>query len=79
MRQWGLGNYVSVHNSNANDVMLVALLDLQVQWNTAEVSEVRYIELPDLQAQMAAEPDKFTEWFRQEIQMLNFFMDPSSN
>jgi NRPS condensation-like uncharacterized protein len=37
LRQWGLGNYVSVHNSNANDVMLVALLDLQVQWNTAEV------------------------------------------
>ena len=55
------------------------LLLLQVQWNAAEVSEVQYIELADLQAQMAAEPDKFTEWFRQEIELLNFFVVPGNN
>lgn len=55
------------------------LLLPQVQWNAAEVSEVQYIELADLQAQMAAEPDKFTEWFRQEIEMLNFFVVPGNN
>jgi isopentenyldiphosphate isomerase len=76
-----LGQLVlSTNDRDANGCScLVVLLVLQVQWNTAEVSEVQYIELPDLQAQMGAEPDKFTEWFRQEIQMLAFFIDPSSN
>lgn len=55
------------------------LLPPQVQWNAAEVSEVQFIELADLQAQMAAEPDRFTEWFRQEFALLNFFVFPGNN
>lgn len=46
---------------------------LQVQFNPAEVSAVQYISLQDLKAQMAAEPDKFTQWFREEISLLRFF------
>jgi hypothetical protein len=37
------------------------------------VSEVKFIELPDLVSQMAAEPENFTEWFRDELALLCFF------
>jgi hypothetical protein len=43
------------------------------------VSEVQFIELSDLKAQMEVEPDRFTEWFRGEIKMLNYFVVPESN
>lgn len=46
---------------------------LQVIFNPAEVSEVKYIELAELQQQMAAEPENFTEWFRAEAELLNLF------
>lgn len=42
----------------------------QVQANPAEVSEVAFVELPDLTARMAAEPDTFTQWFRDEAALL---------
>jgi isopentenyldiphosphate isomerase len=42
------------------------------------VSEVQFIELSDLKEQMEAEPDKFTEWFRGEVHMLNYFAVPES-
>jgi isopentenyldiphosphate isomerase len=45
----------------------------QVSFNPAEVSEVKFIELPDLVSQMAAEPGNFTEWFRDELALLCFF------
>lgn len=45
----------------------------EVSFNPAEVSEVKYIELPDLVTQMAAEPQNFTEWFRDELALLCFF------
>ncbi|KAF6258140.1 NUDIX hydrolase domain-like protein [Scenedesmus sp. NREL 46B-D3] len=45
----------------------------QVTFNPAEVCEVKFIELPDLVTQMAAEPGKFTEWFRDELALLCFF------
>jgi isopentenyldiphosphate isomerase len=48
-------------------------LCVQVQWNPAEVSEVTFIELGDLRQQMEAEPEKFTQWFREEVQMLGWF------
>jgi isopentenyldiphosphate isomerase len=53
--------------------LLLVLLLLQVSFNPAEVSEVKFIELPDLVTQMAAEPEKFTEWFRDELALLCFF------
>lgn len=45
----------------------------QVQWNPAEVSEVAFRELTDLRQQMAAEPEMFTQWFREEVQLLGWF------
>lgn len=51
----------------------------QVQHNPAEVSEVKFIEMPDLVTQMAAEPDNFTEWFRQELQLLQYFSIAQNN
>jgi isopentenyldiphosphate isomerase len=59
--------------------VLCCCLYLQVNWNHAEVSEVQFIELADLKAQMHAEPDKFTEWFRDEMQLLNYFAVPENN
>eukprot|EP00879_Flechtneria_rotunda_P002711 GHRR01002917.1.p1 GENE.GHRR01002917.1~~GHRR01002917.1.p1 ORF type:complete len:204 (+),score=68.94 GHRR01002917.1:336-947(+) len=47
--------------------------DGQVQYNPAEVSAVHFISLTDLKQQMEAEPERFTEWFRDEIKLLNFF------
>lgn len=46
---------------------------VQVQFNVAEVSEVKFIELPDLMQQLAAEPHNFTNWFREELELLQFF------
>lgn len=40
---------------------------------------MQFIELPDLMAQMQAEPDKFTEWFRDEMQLLSHFVLPENN
>lgn len=51
----------------------------QVQHNPAEVAEVKFIELPDLVTEMAAEPDNFTEWFRQELQLLQYFSMAENN
>eukprot|EP00878_Enallax_costatus_P005990 GHUV01006283.1.p1 GENE.GHUV01006283.1~~GHUV01006283.1.p1 ORF type:complete len:217 (+),score=38.23 GHUV01006283.1:384-1034(+) len=48
--------------------------DGQVQYNPAEVSEVGFIDLKELQSQMAESPYKFTQWFREEILLLGFFV-----
>eukprot|EP00775_Hariotina_reticulata_P011760 gene11760-11906_t len=50
----------------------------QVVVNPAEVSEFKFVELQDLREQMCAEPGFFTKWFRDEIQLLRFFQDASS-
>jgi isopentenyldiphosphate isomerase len=42
----------------------------QVTFNAAEVSEVAFIDLAELAAQMAADPQKFTQWFREEAELL---------
>jgi isopentenyldiphosphate isomerase len=47
--------------------------NFQVAVNPAEVSEVKFIELQELRQQMCADPNLFTEWFRDEIQLLGFF------
>jgi isopentenyldiphosphate isomerase len=61
-------------------LLLLPLTLLQVQWNAAEVSEVQFVEWQDLRAQMQAQPQKFTQWFREELQLLNFFrQDPECN
>ena len=51
----------------------------QVHFNDAEVIAVDWISLSELETQMQAEPLKFTEWFRAEMQLLNFFKNSTSS
>lgn len=44
-----------------------------MQLNPVEVSEVKFIDLWNLRIQMVEEPDKFTQWFREEISLLGYF------
>jgi isopentenyldiphosphate isomerase len=44
-----------------------------VHFNEAEVIAVQWISLGELERQMKAEPSKFTEWFRDEMQLVGFF------
>jgi isopentenyldiphosphate isomerase len=50
-----------------------------VSFNPAEVAEVQWIELADLAAQIAAEPQKFTPWFTQEARAVGLLDDPRLN
>ena len=43
-----------------------------MNFNPAEVSEVAWIELPELRRQVAEEPGRFTEWFRGELDLLGW-------
>lgn len=44
----------------------------QVQWNSEEVSEVKFIELSGVAAQIEAEPEAFTQWCREELALLGW-------
>ncbi|PNH03831.1 Isopentenyl-diphosphate Delta-isomerase 2, partial [Tetrabaena socialis] len=44
-----------------------------ISFNEQEVSECRWVSLAQLRADMAARPDDFTIWFREEVQSVGFF------
>ncbi|KXZ55479.1 hypothetical protein GPECTOR_2g1028 [Gonium pectorale] len=44
-----------------------------IAFNEQEVSQCRWVSLPELRAEMEARPTDFTIWFREELQSLNFF------
>jgi isopentenyl-diphosphate delta-isomerase len=46
--------------------------------NPEEVSATEHVALPALRARMAAAPDDFTPWFRDEINLLGFFGAPAA-
>lgn len=43
-----------------------------VAFNSNEVSEVDWVGLPELGARMAAQPDKFTPWLRDEAALMGW-------
>lgn len=46
------------------DYVFTGVFDGQVDLNTDEVSEIRYISMLDLDAEMKEAPQNFTEWFK---------------
>ena len=47
--------------------------DSPIAFNDQEVSEVKFMSLSDVKADMQAHPDAYTQWFREELASLNFF------
>ena len=46
------------------DHVFVGNYDSEIQLNTEEVAEVRYISMEDLDQEMKQNPELFTEWFK---------------
>ena len=50
--------------------VFVGRYDGEVQVNPNEVADWRWISLPDLDAEIAAEPDRFSPWMKMELERL---------
>ena len=72
-----------LHQGEFHDVELVQSYRLdgwkgEVQLVDGEVSEVRWIGIDELRNEIAAEPEKFTQWLKEEIISLNCFENSSN-
>lgn len=52
---------------------ITSMCAMQVQFNSEEVSEVKWVDLVDLRADMAARPKAYTSWFRDEVEEAAWF------
>jgi isopentenyl-diphosphate delta-isomerase len=46
------------------DYVFTGNFDGEFDLNPEEVSEIRYVSIPDLQTEISENPDNFTEWFK---------------
>jgi isopentenyl-diphosphate Delta-isomerase len=73
-----------LHQGEFHDVELVRSYKLdrwkgEVKLVDGEVSEIRWVALDELKKEISTEPEKFTQWMRDEITGLNWFEEESNN